>query len=86
MGYSRSLDGFRADVEAYRRILPADVPLSIVLAAIPPSCVEAADLPPKVALARGWDVEWVEFYVYGLMRLAGLDWIRTALRGEEDRK
>ncbi len=85
LGYSRSVDRFRADVEAYRRILPADVPLSIVVTAIPPNCVGPADLPPKVALARGWGVEWLEFYVYGLMRLTGLDWIKTALRREDRR-
>jgi hypothetical protein len=79
LGYSRSPERFREDVEAYRRVLPAGVPLSVVLAALPPTCLEAADLPPKVALARGWDVEWVEFYVYGLMRLSALDWIRAAL-------
>jgi hypothetical protein len=82
MGYSRSVDRFRDDVEAYRRILPPDVPLSIVLSAVPPSCVEAADLPPKIALARGWGADWIEIYVYGLMRLSSLDWIRAALEEE----
>jgi hypothetical protein len=82
IGYSRSLDRFRDDVEAYRRILPPEVPLSIVLSAVPPSCLEAADLPPKIALARGWGADWIEIYVYGLMRLSSLDWIRVALEEE----
>jgi hypothetical protein len=82
MGYSRTMERFRADVEGYRAVLPRSVPLSIVLRAMPPDCLAAGDLPPKIAQAREWGMDWVEFYVYGLMRLSGLDWIREALAAQ----
>ena len=82
MGYSRSMERFRGDAEAYRERLGPDVPLSLVLRAMPPDCLEPADLPPKIALARRLGVDWVEFYTYGLMRLSGLDWIRSAVHGD----
>jgi hypothetical protein len=80
MGYSRTAQRFSADAHAYRERLGNDVPLSLVLRAMPPDCLEAGDLPPKIGVARDLRVDWVEFYTYGLMRLSGLDWIRDALR------
>jgi hypothetical protein len=82
MGYSRSMERFRADAQAYRDRLGRDVPLSLVLRAMPPDCLDPTDLPPKIGLARALDVDWVEFYTYGLMRLSGLDWIRSALSSD----
>jgi hypothetical protein len=79
MGYSRDMARFEADARAYRALLSPGTPLSLVIRAMPPDCLAAADLPPKVRLARELDVDWLEFYVYGLMRLSGLDWIRDAL-------
>jgi hypothetical protein len=79
MGYSRDVARFEADGRAYRTLLAPGTPLSLVLRAMPPDCLAAADLPPKVRLARELEVDWLEFYVYGLMRLTGLDWIRDAL-------
>jgi hypothetical protein len=79
MGYSRSDERFRADVDAYRPVLPDETPLSLVLRAMPPDCLDPLELEPKVAYARALDIEWLEFYVYGLMRQDALDWIRRAL-------
>ena len=79
MGYSRQQDRFTADALAYRERLGPDTDLSLVLRAMPPDCLVASDLPPKVQLARELGVDWLEFYTYGLMRLSGLDWIRAAL-------
>jgi hypothetical protein len=82
MGYSRDDERFRADAQAYRDRLGPDQPLSLVLRAMPPDCLAAGELPPKIRVARELDVDWLEFYTYGLMRLSGLDWIRDALGGD----
>ena len=82
MGYSRSHERFSSDARAYRESLGPEVPLSLVLRAMPPDCLEPSDLAPKLDLARALGVDWAEFYAYGLMRLSGLDWIRAALTGD----
>jgi hypothetical protein len=84
MGYSRDDERFRADVDAYRDRLGAETPLSMVLRAMPPDCFGPDELAAKVAYARQCGVDWIELYVYGLMRLEGLAWMREALTSPPD--
>ena len=78
LGYSRAHGRFAQDLDRYRAILPEGPPLSLVLSAMPPDCSGTAELRPKLRLAENMGVEWVECFVYGLMRLEGLDWFRAA--------
>jgi hypothetical protein len=78
MGYSREHDRFAQDLERYRAIVPVGTPLSLVARAMPPDCYGTAELRPKLQLAGDLGFEWVECFVYGLMRLEGLDWFREA--------
>jgi hypothetical protein len=82
MGYSRGQDRFLEDLQAYRRVVPNGAASSLVLRAMPPDCYGPGELLPKIRVARDSGLEWVEFYVYGLMRLSGLDWIGQALRAD----
>jgi hypothetical protein len=80
MGYSRDDHRFRADLHRYREIVPPGTPLSLVLRALPPHCYGVDDLRPKLLMAEAAGIEWAECFVYGLMRLEGLDWFREARR------
>jgi hypothetical protein len=77
MGYSRDDARFQADLDRYRTLLSAATPLSLVLRALPPHGDGPDDLAPKLAAART-GVDWVEYFVYGLMRLEAVDWFRLA--------
>lgn len=81
MGYSRNQDRFLADLTAYQGIVPNEV-ISVVLRAMPPDCLSPEEILLKIRTARQAGIQWVEFYVYGLMRLRGLDWIGQALRAD----
>jgi hypothetical protein len=78
MGYSRDQARFREDLNRYREMAPAGVPLSLVVRAMPPDCFGPDDLRPKLDAAEALGIDWVECFVYGLMRLEGLDWFRQA--------
>jgi hypothetical protein len=78
MGYSRSQTRFMADLKRYRDLLPADIPMSVVVRAMPPDCFSPDDLRPKLTAAESLGIDWAECFVYGLMRLEGLDWFRQA--------
>jgi hypothetical protein len=78
MGYSRDLARFRLDIDAYLPFAHPDSPLSAMLRAMPPDCLGAEDLRPKLEHLAQRGVDWVDWYVYSLMRLEGLDWIRQA--------
>jgi hypothetical protein len=79
IGYARDPDRLRLDIDAYRGLLPADSTLSVALRPMLPDCDSAANLAAKIALLRDLGVAWADFYHYGFMRLAALDWIREAL-------
>ncbi|MDP9375931.1 MAG: hypothetical protein M3Q65_26475 [Chloroflexota bacterium] len=81
IGYARDPARLRLDLDAYRALLPARRTLSVALRPMPPDCDAAANLAAKVAVLRGGDVTWADFYHYGFMRLHALDWIREALAG-----
>jgi hypothetical protein len=78
MGYSRDDKRFMADLERYREVMPEGTPLSLVLRALPPHCTGPDDLRPKLAAAEDAGIDWVECFVYGLMRLESVDWFRVA--------
>ncbi len=78
MGYSRANDRFAQDLDRYRAVVPVGTPLSLVVRAMPPDCYGAAELRPKLELAEEMGFAWVDCFVYGLMRLEGLDWFREA--------
>jgi hypothetical protein len=78
MGYSRDDGRFAADLNSYGEVLPASTPLSLVMRALPPHCYGPDDLRSKLVLAEMAGVDWVEVFVYGLMRLEALDWFREA--------
>ena len=78
MGYSRDNRRFREDLDRYRDLLPATTPISLVVRAMPPDCYGLDELRPKLLTAAEAGIEWVECFVYGLMRLEGLDWFRLA--------
>jgi hypothetical protein len=78
MGYSRDNRRFRADLNRYRELLPATTPVSLVVRAMPPDCYGLDELRPKMLAAAEARIDWIECFVYGLMRLEGLDWFRLA--------
>jgi hypothetical protein len=83
LAYTRELDQFRTDVAGYRAVIPADRSLSVAMRAMTPDCHSLEELRAKVAIVRDHDIDWIEFYHYGLMRLAHLDWIGAAVRESE---
>jgi hypothetical protein len=74
VGYAADPARVEADLDAY-----GDAAVSIILRPGPPDCDSAENLREKVALARARELERVDFYHYGLMRLDALDLIRAAL-------
>jgi len=81
LAYTRDLDQFRTDLAGYRAVIPPDRSLSVAMRPMTPDCHSPEELRAKVEVARTVDIDWLEFYHYGLMRLANLDWIGRALRG-----
>lgn len=80
IGYARDPARLDTDLAAYRALLPAGSPLAVALRPMPPDCDSAANLAAKIALARQRDVDWVDFYHYGFIRLPVLDRVREAWR------
>lgn len=79
LAYARDPGRVRADLEAYASLLPAGARLSVGVRPMPPDCLDAAELPPKVEVLRALGVETMDVYHYGLMRLCQLDWVGAAL-------
>jgi len=79
LGYVREPETLRLDLDAYRKAMGAKTRLSVALRPMPPDCLSPVELAQKVAVARGFAADWVEFYHYGFMRLLHLDWIADAL-------
>jgi hypothetical protein len=74
IGYAADPERIRGDLEAY-----GDAAVSVIFRPTTPDCDSPDDLRAKVALARARELRRVDFYHYGFMRLAALDWIRTAV-------
>jgi hypothetical protein len=81
LAYTRDLDQFRTDLAGYRAVIPPDRSLSVAMRPMTPDCHSIDELRAKVDVARALDIDWLEFYHYGLMRLANLDWVGKALKG-----
>jgi hypothetical protein len=82
-GYLRAVDDLGAQLEPYRRGAAATgaaaTGAAVVLRPGPPDSASAADLAAKVALAAQLGFGEVNFYNYGLYRLAALDAVRYAI-------
>jgi hydrogenase/urease accessory protein HupE len=74
VGYAADPERIRADLDAY-----GDAAVSIIYRPTTPDCSSPENLRAKVALARARQLERVDFYHYGFMRLDALDWIRAAV-------
>jgi hypothetical protein len=80
LGYVRDAEGLRAELEEYRKVIPAGRLRAVALRPMPPDCASADELQGKLRVLEEYRVEWVDFYHYGFMRLRNLDWIGQALR------
>lgn len=78
LGYAADVDRLRLDLEAYRQQL-GEASIGLALRPSSPDCDTPENLAAKVRLARELGVARVDFYHYGFVRLAALDWIREAL-------
>jgi hypothetical protein len=74
IGYAADPERIRGDLDAY-----GDAAVSVIFRPTTPDCDTPDDLRAKVALARARELERVDFYHYGFMRLDALDWIRAAV-------
>jgi hypothetical protein len=79
IGYAADPDRLRFDLEAYRALLPPGGSLASALRPMTPDCDGPRNLTSKLEVARALGLARVDFYHYGFMRLAQLDWIREAL-------
>ena len=80
LAYTHDLDRFRDDVAAYRDAIPSDRTMSLALRPMPPDCIALDELDAKLDILRDFEIDWVEFYHYGLLRLTHLAWVEQALR------
>lgn len=80
LGYVRDAEGLRAELEEYRKVLPAGRLRAVALRPMPPDCASTDELHGKLRVLEEYRVDWVDFYHYGFMRLRNLDWIGQALR------
>jgi hypothetical protein len=74
IGYAADPERISGDLDAY-----GDAAVSVIFRPTTPDCDSPADLRAKVALARARELERVDFYHYGFMKLDALDWIRAAV-------
>jgi hydrogenase/urease accessory protein HupE len=74
VGYAADPARVAADLDVY-----GNAAASLILRPGPPDCDSAENLREKVALARARELQRVDFYHYGLMRLDALDLIHAAL-------
>ena len=74
IGYAADPERIRGDLDAY-----GDAAVSVIFRPTTPDCDSPENLRAKVALARAHELERVDFYHYGFMRLDALDWIRAAV-------
>ena len=80
LAYTHDIGRFRDDVLAYRDAIPSDRTMSLALRPMPPDCTARGELDAKLDVLKNFDIDWVEFYHYGLMRLTNLGWVEQALR------
>lgn len=80
LAYARDPARVRADLEAYAALVPPGTSLSVGVRPMPPDCLSADELGPKVAVIEAIGAATMDVYHYGLMRLRQLDWVGGALR------
>lgn len=66
-------------MELYRSLAPAEMPVLPIMRAIPPQVIGQEDLKQKLVACDPESVAGFGFYNYGFMRYTTLDWIKTAL-------
>jgi hypothetical protein len=81
LAYAREPARVAADLAAYRSLLGPEARLAVGMRPMPPDCLSAADLAPKIAVLREQGVDALDAYHYGLMRLQHVDWVGQALPG-----
>jgi hypothetical protein len=79
LGYTSDPEQLRADLAAYRALLPRGRSLAVALRPMLPDCRSAEDVTRLVCVVRNFEADWIDFYHYGMMPLASLDSIRQAL-------
>jgi hypothetical protein len=76
-GYLRDAAQLEAALRWYREHVPGQ--LAVILRPGPPDSLDAGDLAAKVEVARNAGASEVNFYAYGLYRLAALERIRASM-------
>lgn len=87
-GYVSEPHRFQDEISGYRQAVAERDRLAVITRPGPPDCKSAKDLETKVERAAAEACEEINFYCYGLYRLAALDSIRhavAALRGRSRR-
>ena len=79
LGYTSDPEQLRADLTAYRALLPRERSLAVALRPMLPDCRSAEDVTRLVRVVRSLEADWIDFYHYGMMPLTSLDSIRQAL-------
>lgn len=79
LGYFSGVERFRAELDAYRALIPRELPLEVGLRPCLPDCASAEELAAKVAHCAALGAAGVSFYNYGMMPAPALEWVRRAL-------
>lgn len=79
IGYAQDPARLAFDLAAYQQLLPATRQFAVALRPMAPDCTDPENLRAKIAVLRDQGVNWVDFYHYGFMQLAALEWICAAL-------
>jgi len=81
-GYFTEAKRLEEEVAGYRKRLPRDVRLEVILRPGWPDCATAEELHERVAIVRAAGAADLAFYNYGSIRLQTLDWIKQAVNGQ----
>lgn len=79
LAYTNNLQQITNDLNAYRQRLPEKYLLSVAMRPMLPDSKSADDVTQIARTIAAAMPDWIEFYHYGMMRLASLDWIKQAL-------
>ncbi len=79
LGYTDTRGRLEAMLARYRALVGDSRSLTVGLRPLSPDCRDPGNLREKVAVARSFGAEGVDFYHYAMMPLPRLDWIRAAL-------
>ena len=79
LGYFAGLKRWTTEMDAYRAVLPAGLPVEVGLRPCIPDCASAEELAAKVAYCATMGATGVSFYNYGMMPTRRMAWVRQAL-------